>query len=236
MCTKWLQVATLAHDFTSSQEVTCCYALCTVASLVVPLLHSATLHGHECESLMHPDERIRPRSQYSMHEGMVTHQRGHARVGARVGGDEPVQQGAEGAVRGVLHEPGHLLAGITGRVSGARRGPLLLDQRRGEGGGDAPELRGAEVLGRRQGDDGVPDEPERLRGRRGGSDLARQPLCVIHLDMDNAEEPTKRSMICKERLFVTTTVRQGITVCNNKQDNEAQFLLMSTLINGRRRC
>ena len=33
-----------------------------------------------------------------------------------MGGDEPVQQGAEGAVRGVLHEPGHLLAGITGCV------------------------------------------------------------------------------------------------------------------------
>ena len=58
MCTMWLQVATLAHDFTSSQEVTYRYALCTVASLVVPLLHSATLRGHECESLMHPDERL----------------------------------------------------------------------------------------------------------------------------------------------------------------------------------
>ena len=71
MCTMWLQVATLAHDFTSSQEVTCRYALCTVASLVVPLFHSATLHGHECESLMHPDERLRPRSRYSMHERIV---------------------------------------------------------------------------------------------------------------------------------------------------------------------
>ena len=146
----WLQVATLAHDFTSSQEVTCCYALCTVASLVVPLLHSATLHGHECESLMHPDERIRPRSQYSMHEGMVTHQRGHARVGAQVGDDDPVQQGPEGAVLGVLRTAGHLLAGIAGRVGGARRGLLLLVRRRGEGGGDAAELRGAEVRGRRR--------------------------------------------------------------------------------------
>ena len=72
MCTMWLQVATLALDFTSSQEVTCRYALCTVASLVVPLLHSATLRGHECESLMHPDERLRPRSRYSMHERIVT--------------------------------------------------------------------------------------------------------------------------------------------------------------------
>ena len=71
MCTMWLQVATLAHDFTSSQEVTCRYALCTVASLVVPVIHSATLHGYECESLMHPDERFRPRSQYSMHERIV---------------------------------------------------------------------------------------------------------------------------------------------------------------------
>ena len=35
--------------------------------------------------------------------------------------------------------------GIAGRVGGARRGPLLLARRRGEGGGDAPELRGAEV-------------------------------------------------------------------------------------------
>ena len=72
MCTIWLQVATLAHDFTSSQEVTCRYVLCTAASLVVPLLHSATLRGHVCESLMHPDERLRPRSRYSMHKGMVT--------------------------------------------------------------------------------------------------------------------------------------------------------------------
>ena len=32
-----------------------------------------------------------------------------------------------------------------GRVGGARLGPLLLVRRRGEGGGDAPELRGAEV-------------------------------------------------------------------------------------------
>ena len=72
MCTMWLQVATLAHDFTSSQEVTCRYALCTVASLMVPLFHSATLRGHVRESLMHPDERLRPRSRYSMHEGIVT--------------------------------------------------------------------------------------------------------------------------------------------------------------------
>ena len=43
-----------------------------------------------------------------------------------MGGDNPVQQGSEGAVRGVLHEPGHLLTGIAGRVGGARRGPLLL--------------------------------------------------------------------------------------------------------------
>ena len=154
-----------------------------------------------------------------------------------MGGDDPVQQGAEGAVRGVLHKPGHLLASIAGRVSGARRGPLLLAGRRGEGGGDAAELRGAEVRGRRrQRDDGVPDEPERLRGRRGGSDLARRPLCVIHLDMDKTEEPTKRGIIGKERLFVATTVRQGITVCNNKQDNEASYLPLSTLINRRRRC
>ena len=72
MCTMWLQVATLAHDFTSSQEVTCRYALCTVASLMVPLFHSPTLRVHECESLMHPDERLRPRSRYSMHERIVT--------------------------------------------------------------------------------------------------------------------------------------------------------------------
>ena len=141
----WLQVATLAHDFASSQEVTCRYALCTVASLVVPLFHSITLYDHECESLMHPDERLRPRSRYSIHEQIVTHQRGHARVGAQVGDDDPVQQGAEGAVRGVLRAPGHLLAGISGRVGGARRGLLLLAGRRGEGGGDAAELRGAEV-------------------------------------------------------------------------------------------
>ena len=99
----WLQVETLAHDFTSSQEVTCRYTLCVIASLMVPLFHSATLRGHVCESLMHPDERLRPRSRYSMHERIVTHQHGRAEVGARVGGDEPVQQAAEGAVRGVLH-------------------------------------------------------------------------------------------------------------------------------------
>ena len=37
--------------------------------------------------------------------------RGRAGVGARVGGDDPVQQGAEGAVRRVLRAAGHLLAG-----------------------------------------------------------------------------------------------------------------------------
>ena len=92
------------------------------------------------------------------------------------------QQRAEGAlrerVRGEVerhHAAGH--GGLhAGRVGGARRGPLLLARRRGEGGGDAAELRGAEVRGRRrQRDDGVPDEPERLRGCRGGSDLARRP-------------------------------------------------------------
>ena len=149
-----------------------------------------------------------------------------------MGGDNSIKQGPEGAVRCVLRAPRHLLAGISGRVGGARRGPLILVRRRGEGGGDAAELRGAEVRGRRQRDDGVPYEPEQV----GGSDLARQPPCVIHLDMDNAEEPTMRGMICKERLFVITTVRQGITVCSNKQDNEARFLLLSTLIYGRRRC
>ena len=139
-----------------------------------------------------------------------------------MGGDDPVQQGAEGAVRGVLRTPGHLLAGITGCVSGARRGLLLLAGRRGEEGGDAAELRDAEV----------PDEPEQV----GGSDLARRASPVIHLDMDNAEEPTKRGIIGNERLFVTATVRQGTMVCSNKQDNEARFLLMSTLIYRRRRC
>ncbi|KAM7454145.1 hypothetical protein BLSTO_05100 [Blastocystis sp. subtype 1] len=53
----WLQVATLAHVFTSSQEVTCRYSLRAIASTVVPLFHSATLYDHECESLMHPDEQ-----------------------------------------------------------------------------------------------------------------------------------------------------------------------------------
>ena len=72
MCTMWLQAATLAHDFSSSREVTCHYSLRAIASLMVPLFHSATLHGHECESLMHPDERLRPRSRYIMHKGMVT--------------------------------------------------------------------------------------------------------------------------------------------------------------------
>ncbi|KAM7452821.1 hypothetical protein BLSTO_06439 [Blastocystis sp. subtype 1] len=57
----WLQVATLAHDFTSSQEVTCRYSLRAIASTVVPLFHSATPYDHVCESLMHPDERLRPR-------------------------------------------------------------------------------------------------------------------------------------------------------------------------------
>ena len=72
MCTIWLQAATLAHDFTSLREVTCHYSLRAIASSVVPLFHSATLRVHECESLMHPDERLRPRSRYSMHEGIVT--------------------------------------------------------------------------------------------------------------------------------------------------------------------
>ena len=72
MCTMWLQVATLAHDFTSSQEVTCRYSLRAIASTVVPLFHSATPYDHVCESLMHPDERLRPRSRYSMHERIVT--------------------------------------------------------------------------------------------------------------------------------------------------------------------
>ena len=130
-----------------------------------------------------------------------------------MGGDDPVQQGVEGAVRGVLHEPGHLLTSIAGRVGGARRGLLLLARRRGEGGGDAPELRGAEVRRRRrQRDDGVPYEPEQV----GGSDLARRASPVIHLDMDNAEEPTMRGMVCKERLFVAATVRQGTMVCSYK--------------------
>ena len=149
-----------------------------------------------------------------------------------MGGDDPVQQGAEGAVRRVLLVSRRLLAGIAGCVGGSRRGLLLLTRRRGEEGGDAAELRGAEVRGRRQGDDGVPDESEQV----GGSDLARRSPLVIHLDMDNAEEPTKRGIICKERLFVATTVRQGIAVCSNKQSNEARFLLMSTLIYRRRRC
>ena len=154
-----------------------------------------------------------------------------------MGDDDPVQQGAEGAVRGVLRAPGHLLAGIAGRVGSARRGPLLLAGRCGEGGGDAPELRGAEVHGRRrQREDEVPDEPEQLLGRRGGSDFARRSPPVIHLDMDNAEEPTKRGIIGNERLFVTATVRQGIAVCSNKQDNEARYLHLSTLIYRRRRC
>ena len=78
-------------------------------------------------------------------------------------------------------------------MSGARRGPLLLTGRRGEGGGDAPELRGAEVRGRRrQRDDGVPDEPERLRGRRGGSDLAHLPTSAIHLDVDSTVAGTRK--------------------------------------------
>ena len=50
MCTMWLQVETLAHDFTSLQEVTCRYTICVIASLMVPLFHSATLRGHVCES------------------------------------------------------------------------------------------------------------------------------------------------------------------------------------------
>ncbi len=72
MCIMWLQVATLALDFASSQEVTYRYALRAIASSVVPLFHSATLYDHECESLMHPDERLRPRPRYSMHERIVT--------------------------------------------------------------------------------------------------------------------------------------------------------------------
>ena len=42
--------------------------------------------------------------------------RGRAGVGARVGGDDPVQQGPEGAVRRVLRAPGLLLAGIAGHL------------------------------------------------------------------------------------------------------------------------
>ena len=78
---------------------------------------------------------------------------------------------------------------------------------------------------------GYPMNPNRLVGL-----TSPDSLHVFHLDMDNAEEPMKRSMICKERLFVATIVGQGITACSNKQDNEARYLLMSTLIYGRRRC
>ncbi len=57
-------------------------------------------------------------------------------------------EGARGEVER-NHASGH--GGIhAGRVGGARRGPLLLDGRCGEGGGDAAELRGAEVRGRRR--------------------------------------------------------------------------------------
>ena len=87
-----------------------------------------------------------------------------------------IQIKCEGAGGEVTRDHASRYGGLhAGRVCGARRGPLLLARRRGEGGGDAPELRGAEVHGRWQRDDGVPDEPERLRGRRGGSDLARRP-------------------------------------------------------------
>ena len=47
---------THAHDYPSSQEVPCQYYVHTNVLSVVTVFHSPTLRGHECESLMHPDD------------------------------------------------------------------------------------------------------------------------------------------------------------------------------------
>ena len=78
-----------------------------------------------------------------MHERKVIHQCGRARVGTRVGGDDPVQQGAEGAVRGVLRSPGHLLAGHLQRVPAD--GAAELRAVEGHRGGEAAALHPEQV-------------------------------------------------------------------------------------------
>ena len=51
-----LELRTHEHDYTSSQEVPYRYYVHTYVLLVVTVFHSPTLRGHECESLMHPDD------------------------------------------------------------------------------------------------------------------------------------------------------------------------------------
>ena len=51
-----------------------------------------------------------------MHERMVTTSTRACWSRCAGGGNDPVQQGSEGAVRRVLRAPGHLLAGIAGHL------------------------------------------------------------------------------------------------------------------------
>ena len=69
--------------------------------------------------------------------------RGRAGVGARVGGDDPVQQGSEGAIRRVLRSPGHLLAGHLQRVPAD--GAAELRAVEGHRGGEAAALHPEQV-------------------------------------------------------------------------------------------
>ena len=56
ICSTALELRTHKHDYTSSQEVPYRYYVHTYVLLVVTVFHSPTLRGHECESLMHPDD------------------------------------------------------------------------------------------------------------------------------------------------------------------------------------
>ena len=69
--------------------------------------------------------------------------RGRAGVAARVSSDDPVQQGPEGAVRGVLRTPGHLLAGHLQRVPAD--GAAELRAVEGHRGGEAAALHPEQV-------------------------------------------------------------------------------------------
>ena len=60
-----------------------------------------------------------------------------------MGGNDPVQQGAEGAVRGVLRSPGHLLAGHLQRVPAD--GAAELRAVEGHRGGEAAALHPEQV-------------------------------------------------------------------------------------------
>ena len=63
-----------------------------------------------------------------------------------MGGDDPVQQGAEGAVRGVLRAAGHLLTVITGHLQRVlANGAAELRAVEGHRGGEAAALHPEQV-------------------------------------------------------------------------------------------